>query len=467
MKVSPDKLTSHYQNTAVAVGASVATISIGCVVLLGWVFDIELFKRILPRFVAMNPTTAVAFVLSGASLWLLQGKNAARRSLIIGRLFAMLVALIGILKLSEILFGWSLGVDQLLFSYKQGIDVTGQPNRIAPNTALNLVLLGCALMLVGIKIRRVGQLAQTLVILALVDSLVPLVGYLYGTKLFYGIGHFIPMALHTAIAFFVLGVGILFVAPASGLMLTVMDKSISGLMMRRLLPAVILLPVVIGWLRLEGQRLGFYDNELGVALMVVLCILILAVFVWWNSFLLFDLDSQRRHAEAQLHELTLTDDLTGLRNRRGFLLLSEHELKLARNKRTMIELWLLFIDLDGLKRINDSLGHAVGSQAITHAGAILAQTFRDSDLIARLGGDEFAVLAVSDRPDGGGIMVERLQNNIRAFNLKGKQPYRLSASIGVVRVDPARTALIEDALKQADEAMYEHKRRRNEDRKDS
>ncbi|MGB7921721.1 MAG: GGDEF domain-containing protein [Pyrinomonadaceae bacterium] len=460
MNVSSGGLTSRYQNSRVALSASTVTILISGVVLLGWLFGIESFKRIFPTFVAMNPTTAVAFMLLGVALWLSQTKDVAPGVLLIARVCSALSALIGLLKLGEVLFGWAIGIDQLLFADRLRFDPTGQPNRIAPNTALNFVLLGCALLLFWSKFRRGYYLAQALIIIALIDSLLPIMGYLYGTKLFYGIGSFIPMALHTAIAFFVLGTGILFAHPASALMMPLMDKGVSGLMVRRLLPAVIVLPVVIGWLRLEGLRRGFYDNELGVALMVVAHIFIFAVLVWWNSFLLFRLDLQRKQVESQLHDLTLTDDLTGLRNRRGFLLLTEQEMKLARNKRIGIGLWLLFADLDGLKQINDSLGHQAGSQAIAQTGEILKRTFRESDVLARLGGDEFAVLALSDDADGGRIMLARLQDNISAFNVTEKLPYQLSVSVGVVRVDPDKAASIEDAIKEADQAMYDSKHRK-------
>ena len=215
---------------------------------------------------------------------------------------------------------------------------------------------------------------------------------------------------------------------------------------------------LIGWLRLEGQRHNLYDNELGVALMVVAHIILLATFVWWNSFLLLGLDTRRKQAELQLQELTLTDDLTGLRNRRGFLLLTEQELKLARNKRTGIGLWLIYADLDGLKQINDRLGHELGSRAIVQTAEVLKTTFRETDIIARLGGDEFVVLAVSNEVDSGGIMLARLEANLCDFNRRESLAYELSLSAGAMQVDPEKISSIEAVLREADQAMYEHKR---------
>lgn len=460
MLISIDALSSAHRSVKATLAASVFTAVIGTLVLCGWLLDIERFKRIVPTLVAMNPTTAVAFMLLALSLWLSQKQDVSPGVLRAAKACAALVALIGLFKLVQVVFGWPGGIDQLIFADKLKVDPTGLPNRMAPNTALNLALLGCALLLINSKVQRVFHLAQMLVITSLIDSLLPIIGYLYGAKLFYGIGNFIPMAAHTAFTFLVLGAGILSSRPEGGLMLPLMDRGVSGLMLRRLLPAIIGLPIFIGWLRLEGQRQGFYNNELGVALMVAAHILILTALVWWNSFQLLSIDARRKEAEIQLRDLTLTDDLTGLRNRRGFLLLAEHEIKLARNQRTDLTLWLLFADLDGLKQINDSLGHDAGSQAIAHMGTILRQTFRESDVIARLGGDEFAIIAISNNSDSGSIMLSRLQENVRAFNLHENLSYRLSVSVGVVRIDPAQASSVEAMLKEADRAMYDEKRRR-------
>jgi diguanylate cyclase (GGDEF)-like protein len=456
------QLTSHPHRNGVVTAASTFAFIVSSLVLVGWAFDVEALKRIFPRLVAMNPVTALAFILLGLSLWLSQAESTNRKARLVAYLCAGLVALVGLLKLTEVLLGWGAGVDQLLFPSKLVDDVTGQPNRIAPNTALNLLLFGCALLLLHIKIRGGFYVAQSCIIVSMLASLLPVVGYAYGTRMLYGVGHFIPMALHTAVTFLALGVGSLFARPGRGLTLTIVDQGVSGVMVRRLLPAVVALPVVIGWLRLEGQRLDLYENELGVALMAVAHILILATFVWWNSFLLFRIDTRRRQAETQLQELTLTDDLTGLRNRRGFFLLTEQELKLARNKRTGIQLWLIYADLDGLKKINDSLGHEAGSRAIVQTAEVLKGTFRDSDIIARIGGDEFVVLAVGNAADSGNVMLGRLRDTLRGYNIRERLPYRLSLSVGAVRVDAERAASIEDLLKEADQAMYADKRSRKE-----
>lgn len=171
--------------------------------------------------------------------------------------------------------------------------------------------------------------------------------------------------------------------------------------------------------------------------------------------------TERKRAEAELHALSLTDELTNLRNRRGFLVLAEQELKLVRDRRRKdvdVHLWLIFADIDGLKQINDQLGHDVGSQAIVQAADLLTDTFREADVIARMGGDEFAVLALNNNAGGGPAMAGRLQEALRAFNAEEALPYQLSLSLGVVKVDAEQVTSIEEVLREADQRMYAHKR---------
>lgn len=159
-----------------------------------------------------------------------------------------------------------------------------------------------------------------------------------------------------------------------------------------------------------------------------------------------------------MQELSLYDDLTGLHNRRGFKTLAEHQLKMARTHRVKKSLLLAFADMDGLKGINDRLGHETGSRAIRQAAEILRQTFRGADVIGRLGGDEFGILIVDAGGENSETIIGRLEKNLMTFNAQHDCPYTLSLSIGVVRVDPDRPDNIEDLIARADSVMYKHKR---------
>lgn len=166
-----------------------------------------------------------------------------------------------------------------------------------------------------------------------------------------------------------------------------------------------------------------------------------------------------QEAQKQLKNLTLTDDLTGLYNRRGFLMLAERQLKIARARRNEKIMYLLYADIDGLKQINDTLGHEYGSLAIVKMGEILSANFRASDIIARLGGDEFVVLVVDADNDTQEIILNRLQKKIDDYNAAKNHSFDLALSVGIKQVDKViKTLTIEQMLASADKAMYEQKR---------
>jgi diguanylate cyclase (GGDEF)-like protein/PAS domain S-box-containing protein len=163
----------------------------------------------------------------------------------------------------------------------------------------------------------------------------------------------------------------------------------------------------------------------------------------------------RKQAEEALRALLLVDELTGLYNRRGFLTLGEQQLKMA--GRTKRKLLLLFADFDHLKRINDSLGHPQGDQALIDIADVLRETFRESDILARIGGDEFVVLALETDSANPETLTARLQKNLEAHNASADRRYRLSLSVGVARYDPEHPCSIDELLARADRLMYAQK----------
>jgi diguanylate cyclase (GGDEF)-like protein len=165
--------------------------------------------------------------------------------------------------------------------------------------------------------------------------------------------------------------------------------------------------------------------------------------------------TELEQANIRLHKLSLTDELTGINNRRGFMIHAEELLKFAR--RAGYQLCILYLDLDHLKHINDTFGHAAGDDALRDTALILMRTFRESDIIARLGGDEFAVLAL----DTSGTHVEtiqrRLESNLDEHNAQADHSYVLSLSMGVIPVDLNSNLTTDELLAQADAALYVNK----------
>jgi diguanylate cyclase (GGDEF)-like protein len=161
---------------------------------------------------------------------------------------------------------------------------------------------------------------------------------------------------------------------------------------------------------------------------------------------------------VEMEQLALTDELTGLRNRRGFLVLADHALRMAR--RTRSKCALVFIDLDGLKRVNDTRGHAAGDALIADAGKVLMHVFRESDVVGRVGGDEFAVFALLEESDGAHAVNARLLAEIDKFNAQAVPTMRFSMSIGIEELPFTSNTPLDVLLSRADRAMYEKKKRR-------
>jgi two-component system, cell cycle response regulator len=165
---------------------------------------------------------------------------------------------------------------------------------------------------------------------------------------------------------------------------------------------------------------------------------------------------ERHHMQMELHSLSLRDDLTGLHNRRGFLLLAEQQMKVSRRNHSSC--LLLFLDIDRLKNINDTLGHADGNNAIVEAAAALRSCFRQCDILARLGGDEFVVLAVGTSESSEAALRAHLKKKFEEINSQPSRRYSLSISVGMVPCCANTHSAIEDLLAKADALMYEEKK---------
>lgn len=281
----------------------VVVVLIGVLVLIGWEFNIELFKRVVPGLVAMNPTTAMTFVHTGIALVLLQPSRAPLLRAW-GKILAWLVMAIGLARLTGYVAGWEGNIDQLLFREKLNAEDPLMPNRMAPNTALCFVLQGTALVLADVRTRRSIFPAEFLALAVLILSLLAITGYAFGVRPFIGYAQFIPMALHTALCFLLLSLGLFFAYPNRGIMTTLTSPHTGGLTARKLLPMAILLPIALGWLRLQGERAGWYQTEFGTALLATLIMLVFSVVIWWNATSLNRADEERRQSIEALKAKT-------------------------------------------------------------------------------------------------------------------------------------------------------------------
>ena len=160
---------------------------------------------------------------------------------------------------------------------------------------------------------------------------------------------------------------------------------------------------------------------------------------------------------AAMRRLTMTDELTGLYNRRGFLTLARQQMRLG--ARTGRRMSLFVVDVDRMKAINDTCGHHAGDEVLRRVAAVLQSTFRRSDIVARYGGDEFTVLAVDASQTNEQAIAARFEHGIELHNRRSGVT-RISLSIGTVRFEPGRTRSLEALIRQADSRMYSHKQAR-------
>lgn len=177
-----------------------------------------------------------------------------------------------------------------------------------------------------------------------------------------------------------------------------------------------------------------------------------------KPFTLNELMARIQHVKLQekVRTMAVTDELTGLYNRRGFFSLVEKLLQLCKREKKGI--FMLYTDLDGLKKINDTFGHKEGDIALIDIANILRNNYRESDIIARIGGDEFVVIPIGTTEDSAKIATSRLQKSIEIHNSEINRSYKLSLSFGIAYYDPENPCSIDELLVQGDKLMYEQKR---------
>ncbi|WP_165252233.1 response regulator [Paludisphaera soli] len=284
--------------------AGAAVIAIGGLVLAGWAFDLAILKSLGPGLTAMNPGgTALAFILSGVSLRVQSPADVGARRRGLGVACGVGVLLIGLTRLAGYLAGWDEGPDRWLFRASLDRDAlrAGLPNRMSPNTATAFVCVGLALSLLDARTRRRGiRPAQILALAVGLIALLALIGYVYSSSTLMGVMRYIPMALNTAFAFAILSFGILHARPDCGIMRVVTSRGAGGIMARRLLPAAILIPAIVGWASWQLQQRAISGQVAGMSLFVLANIVLFTGLIWWNAASLERMDRERGRAERRL-----------------------------------------------------------------------------------------------------------------------------------------------------------------------
>jgi signal transduction histidine kinase len=272
---SDARLTSQFR--AASRGAGVIVSAVGALVFLGWLVDDARLNRVLAGHFIMQLNTGLAFILAGAALWL--------RPRVPSALCALAVLV---------------GGGYMVIEHARA--AAWVPGRMEPDTALGFALVGTALILRRLDGRAAARVAEGLTIGCLLIALVGLFGFTYSVKFFFGISQYSRMTLGTALAFVALGLGILFSSPERGVMAMVTSDSAGGVMARRLFPAAIAIPILLGWLTLIGEGLRLYNGKFGLSLFLLTSIVVFVLLVSWTYGSLDRTDAERMRLAAVLLE---------------------------------------------------------------------------------------------------------------------------------------------------------------------
>ncbi len=284
-------LIGLFERVPIIAGSAVATV--GALVLAGWALNLPFVTTPRPGGYPMLPLTALCFILAGVSLTMAVRHRRSATSEAVQQSLAALVATIGVLTIYEYLRGGESGFDLLLFGDRLRQVSADPTGRIAVNTAGSFLLIGLALLSIPHDHRKHDLRAQMFATPAIFISLVAVLGYVFGVKGTSEISQSSVMALTTASCLVVLGIGTLVAVPDRGVSSLLMDEGAAGVLTRRLLPAALLAPIILGVIRMLGESTGIYESEFGVSLFAVAAILTFVGLVLWSARVLRDTDKER------------------------------------------------------------------------------------------------------------------------------------------------------------------------------
>ena len=409
----------------------------------GYLSGIEVLYRPITDGPATNPLTALCALTIGLSL----GAGGFSIKAWPQRLFAVAAMGLTYSKLSDILFGTA--ISPLLTPFHDMVlnDLAlGKSNAMGVNSTVMMCLLALALALNTLR-RPVA--AQVFGFLGLGIPLVSFTGYAYGFDQFYG-----QMSLVTAAVGVLLALSALTMSAHRGAMKALLSPYIGGRIARLQVALGLLVPFTMGFFLVDNLVQTHSLDWIGI--FVIATSWFISILICISAVIQERVDNRRRYAEKRLMFSAMNDPLTHLPNRRKFFEVGNREME--RTRRSLADLWVLMIDIDHFKRINDTAGHAAGDRVLIAVAGFLARSIRAVDMIGRLGGEEFAILLTDTTADGVRLVAEKIRAGVEGLAIDGWTDAHgpVTISIGCAPSDAKPT--LDDVLNAADEALYEAKR---------
>lgn len=293
---TPDQELKRYRT--VSIGLAALACCIGGSALMGWIFDIDVLKRIHPSLVTMKANTAVCFILVAVSTFLLHDETSSTKRRIALALTTV-VAIVGLVTLSEHLWGWNSGLDQLLFHESAAEAGESFPGRMGVAASLNFALLGIAFWFLDARSTRSFRVATVTVLAVVVITLLFFLYYFYGIERVEPLASDFSIALHAVVAFLALSAAILLARPERDLVAAFLGNSSGAVVARRMLPAFLVV-ILLGWVRTIARSSGLISQGFATASFVLAILLLLGVLIWLTALSLNRTDRVRRLTDLAL-----------------------------------------------------------------------------------------------------------------------------------------------------------------------
>jgi len=413
-------------------------------VLCGWIVP-AIASLFPPGWALMKANTTICFLLSTAGLVLMHSRR-NNQSLVAGNLCAVIIIFLAGAAIFEHLSGINLWMDTIVAA-DGGSEM---PGRMSIQTASYFVLMGLILISAGFGNKCWNLVVDLLVMMQWMLILVIISGYSFDASYLFGHSPTTRTSLQTLVCMTLSAFSLVVYRSRSGLFSVFVGVGIGSQAVRMIFPFALLLPFLIVGAGAYATFTGWLTDPYVAAISASMSSTLL--------FIIIVLMGTKINAlERDLRDLSLTDELTRIYNRRAFYMLGEHSMR--ETQRTNQPLTVLFFDLDGLKLVNDAFGHDTGSRLLQDFADLLRNNFRSNDIVARLGGDEFAVITHAWKDELISVL-QRLTNANELLNSTGGNKYKVSYSVGQAGIETVKNESFTELVDQADAAMYQRKRQK-------